>query len=182
MQRLVENGPPSSVTRKARPQRRRQNFGHRSSACRRTGRRRGPSRRSGAATSVAPVGLGDAGGFRRQRPSFADIPVRPLDAVPVHLVRPNAAQEHRDTAAASGSAPARRAARGRCSRAADRRRTRPARGRRGSSTSPLPAIRAAAATAGPRAIGGIASPTHVIGRRRSNDCRAIHGDHRRARG
>ena len=37
--------------------------------------------------------LGDAGGFRRQRPALADVPVRLVDAVPIHFVRANAAQQ-----------------------------------------------------------------------------------------
>ena len=41
------------------------------------------------------VAFADAGGFGRQRPALADVPLGPIDAIPVHLVRPRAADEHR---------------------------------------------------------------------------------------
>ena len=96
---------------------------------------------------IAPVSVGDAGGFRRQRPAFADVPLGPVDAVPIHLVRARSAEQHRIRNGPAKRQRRRRAGRGRCSRAADRRRTRPARRRRRSSTSPPPSTRAGAATA-----------------------------------
>ncbi len=43
----------------------------------------------------AAVGVRHAGGFRRQRPAVADVPLGPVDAVPRHLVRAHAADQNR---------------------------------------------------------------------------------------
>ena len=99
------------------------NSGRRSSARRRTCRARS-SRRSAARDKLAPVRVGDAGNFRRQRPAFSD----------VHSGRSTRYQSMSfgrtppsSTGYGNGQryAPVRRAARDRLRRASDRRRTRP---------------------------------------------------------
>ena len=49
----------------------------------------------GARPGPAALRAGDARGFGRQRPAFAEVPVGRVDRVPVHLVRPRAAEQHR---------------------------------------------------------------------------------------
>ena len=139
----------------------------------RAARRRRAANPAGDRTTgwIAPVSVGDTGGFRRQRPAFADVPLGPVHAVPIHLVRARSAEQHRIR-----NGPAKRQRRpmldevdARAQRIDDEpdRRQR----RRRSSTSPPPSTRAAAATAASAATAGIASPIHAIGRRRSSDWR-----------
>ena len=120
---------------------------------------------------LAPVRVGDAGRFRRQRPAFADVPLGPIDAVPVHLVRPRAAEQHRIRQRPAERQRRRRAA------------TRSMLVRSGSTTNqtgarPPPfqyftaSSHSCCGGAGSvRATAGIASPIHAIGRRRSSDSR-----------
>ena len=118
----------------------------------------------------------------RQRPALAEIPGRRIDRVPVHLVRPNAADELAETE----RPPVRRARRRRGGRARDRcaagrRRTRPVRGRRRSSTSRARATRAAAARRAARQNAGASAPIHFKGRLQIEILTAMHRQHRRLR-
>ncbi len=47
-----------------------------------------------AGSQTATISHSDAASFGRERPAFADVPRRLFDAVPVHLVRPDATEEH----------------------------------------------------------------------------------------
>ena len=124
------------------------------------------------AARAAAVLAGDAGRFRRQRPSLAEIPARRIDSYQsisfgrTPPMRTGYGSGHRYRPCALGGG---RRAPDRC--AADRRRTRPARGRRRSSTSPARAIRAWAAPADAARTAASRSPIHAIGRRRSSSSR-----------
>ena len=116
--------------------------------------------------------LRDPGGLWRERPSLAQIPVRRVDHVPVHLVRPRTAEEHRRREWPS--------VRDRPPCVPEEREVAPQRIRdepdrlaaaARSSTSPAPATRASAASAGARQSPASRRPSTGTDRRRSKSSR-----------